>query len=83
MIMFGLNDTIKSKADALKFAIVITSENVYQDGRIIPTVHLSDAKRVYELFEELNLPDYQKEESYDAIFNFLKENLKNTKEDNA
>ena len=81
--MFGLIDTIKSKADALKFAIVITSENVYQDGRIIPTVHLSDAKRVYEMFEDLNLPDYQKEESYNAIFDFVRESLKNTKENNT
>ncbi len=83
MIMFGLNDTIKSKADALKFAIVITSENVYQDGRIIPTVHLSDAKRVYEMFEEFDLPDYHKDENYSVIFDILNEQLKNIKDTNT
>ena len=64
--MFGM-DIIKSKADALKFAIIITSENVYQDGRVIPTMHLTEAKRVYELFEELDLPEYQKDDTYNIF----------------
>jgi sialic acid synthase SpsE len=81
--MFGINDIIKSKADALKFAIIITAENVYQDGRTIPTMHLAEAKRVYELFDELNLPEYQKDALEDNYGYFLKEISKslNKKED--
>ena len=81
--MFGISDTIKSKADALKFAIIITAENVYQDGRTIPTMHLAEAKRVYELFDELNLPEYQKDALEDNYGYFLKEISKslNKKED--
>jgi sialic acid synthase SpsE len=81
--MFGISDTIKSKADALKFAIIITAENVYQDGRTIPTMHLAEAKRVYELFDELNLPEYQKDTLEDNYGYFLKEISKslNKKED--
>lgn len=75
-------ETIKSKADALKFAIIITSENVYQDGRIIPTMHLSEAKRVYELFEDLNLPDYYKDDFANNISNIIKENIDFIKKDN-
>lgn len=75
-------ETIKSKADALKFAIIITSENVYQDGRIIPTMHLSEAKRVYELFEDLNLPDYCKDDFANNISNIIKENIDFIKKDN-
>ena len=70
--MFGMSDLIKSKADAMKFAIAITAENVYQDGRIIPTMHLSDAKRVYEMFDELDLPDYQRDELNDTYYSLIK-----------
>lgn len=70
--MYGIYDTIKSKADALKFAIAITAENVYQDGRTIPTMHLSEAKRVYELFEDLELPDYQYDKTFENMEIFLK-----------
>jgi len=84
--MYGIDD-IKSKADALKFAIMITAENVYQDGRVIPTMHLSEAKRVYELFDELDLPDYQKDDIGNSFDMFLKNvsnslsNEKNVKKD--
>lgn len=70
--MYGIYDTIKSKADALKFAIAITAENVYQDGRTIPTMHLSEAKRVYEMFEDLELPDYQYDKTFENMEIFLK-----------
>lgn len=70
--MFGIYDIIKSKADALKFAITITAENVFQDGRTIPTMHLTEAKRVYELFEDLNLPDYQYDKTFENMEIFLK-----------
>ena len=70
--MYGIYDTIKSKADALKFAIAITAENVYQDGRTIPTMHLSEAKRVYEMFEDLELPDYQYDKTFENMESFLK-----------
>lgn len=74
--MFGINESIKSKADALKFAIIITAENVYQDGRTIPTMHLTEAKRVYELFEELDLPEYEKDDTYNGIFEMLNDTIK-------
>lgn len=70
--MYGMFETIKSKADALKFAIAITAENVYQDGRTIPTMHLSEAKRVYEMFDELDLPDYQYDKTFENMETFLK-----------
>ena len=70
--MYGIYDAIKSKADALKFAIAITAENVYQDGRTIPTMHLSEAKRVYEMFEDLELPDYQYDKTFENMESFLK-----------
>lgn len=70
--MYGIYDAIKSKADALKFAIAITAENVYQDGRTIPTMHLSEAKRVYEMFEDLELPDYQYDKTFENMEIFLK-----------
>lgn len=81
--MFGIYDIIKSKADALKFAITITAENVFQDGRTIPTMHLTEAKRVYELFEDLNLPDYQKDDisnSIGELFGKYIEKIDNKKE---
>ena len=70
--MYGIYDAIKSKADALKFAIAITAENVYQDGRTIQTMHLSEAKRVYEMFEDLELPDYQYDKTFENMEIFLK-----------
>lgn len=79
--MFGM-DIIKSKADALKFAIIITSENVYQDGRVIPTMHLTEAKRVYELFEELDLPEYQKDDTYNILLDYINNQIRSVN-DNA
>lgn len=73
--MFGM-DIIKSKADALKFAIIITSENVYQEGRVIPTMHLAEAKRVYELFEELDLPEYQKDDTYNILLDYINNQIR-------
>lgn len=79
--MFGM-DIIKSKADALKFAIIITSENVYQDGRVIPTMHLTEAKRVYELFDELDLPEYQKDDTYNILLDYINNQIRSVN-DNA
>lgn len=60
-------EPLKSRADIMKFAIILTSDIVYYDGGYKQELNLTRAKEVYDMFNDLDIPDYEKPVTEDIV----------------
>ena len=67
--MFGTLNSLKSKADIMQFAILISSDSYYDVtlAKMINKLNLEEAEKVYQMFERFDIPDYEKPITDDIV----------------
>ena len=67
--MFGNLNSLKSKADIMQFAILISSDSYYDVSlaKMINKLNLEEAEKVYQMFERFDIPDYEKPITDDIV----------------
>ncbi len=66
--MYGMLNSLKSKADIMQFAILISTTSCYDEyGKAINKLDLEQAERVYQMFERFDIPDYEKPITDDIV----------------
>ena len=67
--MFGTLNSLKSKADIMQFAILISSDSYYDVSlaKMINKLNLEEAEKVYQMFERFDIPDYEKPITDDIV----------------
>ena len=61
--------SLKSRADIMQFAILITSYSSYNSeiGTNVNHLNLEDAEKVYQMIERFDIPDYEKPITDDIV----------------
>ena len=67
--MYNLISPLKSRADIMKFAILLSMESVYDEtiGRNVSKLNLEQAEKIYGMFDKFDIPDYEKPMTDDII----------------
>ena len=66
--MFGTLISLKSRADIMQFAILISTTSQYDEkGKIVNKLDLEQAEKVYQMFERFDIPDYEKPITDDIV----------------
>ena len=67
--MFGNLNSLKSNADIMQFAILISSDSYYDVSlaKMINKLNLEEAEKVYQMFERFDIPDYEKPITDDIV----------------
>lgn len=67
--MYNMLSSLKSRADIMQFAILITSCSSYNSeiGTNVNHLNLEEAEKVYQMFERFDIPDYEKPITDDIV----------------
>ena len=66
--MFGALNSLKSRADIMQFAILISTTSCYDEyGKVVNKLNLEEAEKVYQMFERFDIPDYEKPITDDIV----------------
>jgi len=66
--MFGTLNSLKSRADIMQFAILISTTSCYDEyGKVVNKLNLEEAEKVYQMFERFDIPDYEKPITDDIV----------------
>ena len=69
LFMFSSINSLKSKADIMQFAILISTDSYYDvsAGKMVNKINLEEAEKVYQMFERFDIPDYEKPITDDIV----------------